>query len=306
MSADARNAKPILVGVDPTDSARVALDWAVDVAAATGAPLHLLHAILGDPKAMPSRMVPPYIQEMLAAAERGGVSDDVVEIVPGSTVELLRIRARDARMVVLGSYGDGAWSGTLVGSIALGLAGHVDCPVAVVRGAAPGVPPPRSGSVIVGTDGSEAARRVVDVAAELAAAIGAGLLVVHAWTDVETTADGLHRSAEGWTVLEGAARARLDDEQLRISTELPNLTVAGELVAATPLQALLDRAREARMVVVGHREGPAGMAGGSTMQSLIEFAPCPVVWVPTSDAREHGSEREPGPESGADLGDRRR
>jgi nucleotide-binding universal stress UspA family protein len=46
----------------------------------------------------------------------------------------------------------------------------------------------------------------------------------------------------------------------------------------TAMRALLEQAKDTRVVVVGHRGG-ASAAGrlGSTSRGLVEFAPCPVV-----------------------------
>ncbi|GAY07322.1 universal stress protein family [Pseudonocardia sp. N23] len=253
------------------------MDWAVGLAAATGSPLHLVHAESGGSGAPPPRSV----DEFLATARSAGVIGTTVEVVTGSPVAALRSRADAARMLVLGSCDDGAPPGVRVGGIALALVGRVDCPIAIVRGLARGPAPSRTGSVVVGTDGSSADRRVVDTAAELAEAVRTDLLIVHAWTDVAITPRGLRRCTGGFETQQQAARSRLDDERRRIAAGRPSLPVAGEVVSATALQALLDRSSDASIVVVGHGNGATGMASGSTMRSLVEFAPCTVVWVPS-------------------------
>jgi hypothetical protein len=58
-------------------------------------------------------------------------------------------RAAGASMLVVGSFGDGAWTGMLASSLAVTLIDRAPCPVAVVRGSAPQVPPPRSGLLAV-------------------------------------------------------------------------------------------------------------------------------------------------------------
>jgi hypothetical protein len=89
-----------------------------------------------------------------------------------------------ARMLVLGSYGDGASSGMLAGSLALALLDRVTCPVAVLRGSSPQVPPPGTGPVVVGVDGSVAGRVALTFAADLAGSWAAPLVAVHTWADV--------------------------------------------------------------------------------------------------------------------------
>lgn len=274
--------RPVVVGVDASDSARAAADWAADLAAVWGAPLHLLHAVPRSPDVPESAAPPSWLRELADAAENAGAGVRSVEVVPAGTIELLAERATRARMLVLGSYGAGARSGMLAGAVALAVAGNVPCPVAVVRGAAPQVSPPRSGPVVVGTDGTAAAHGAVLLAAELAASVGTRLVVVHAWSDVAETGTGLRRRHEDWAELAEEAGAVLAEEVRSVAGVRPGLSVRSELVQDTPLRALLHCAREARVLVVGHRghRPEQGMGLGSTSQALVEFAPCPVIVTP--------------------------
>jgi nucleotide-binding universal stress UspA family protein len=89
-------------------------------------------------------------------------------------------------------------------------------------------------------------------------------------------------------------------EDVRAVAELrPGIAVRSELVHDTALRALLHQARDARLLVVGHRgDRPTqGMALGSTSRALVEFAPCPVIVTPpvpapmTPTARSTGAVR---------------
>jgi nucleotide-binding universal stress UspA family protein len=114
------------------------------------------------------------------------------------------------------------------------------------------------------------------------ASVGARLVAVHASSDVEESAGGLHRRTEEWAELAEEGGALLADE-VRAVTELhPELLVEEELVHDTSLRALLRKAREARVLVVGHRGvRPAHEMGlGSTSRGLVEFAPSPVIVIP--------------------------
>jgi nucleotide-binding universal stress UspA family protein len=169
-------------------------------------------------------------------------------------------------------------SGMLAGATALSLLGAAGCPVAVVRGREPQVPPPRKGPVVVGVDASPAAEAALGLAADLAVACGARLVVVHAWTDVVSdSAGGLHR------VQGGAERARdavelLDGLVKRVHDRHPGLSVESRPLEDTAVRGLLEEADRARTVVVGHRGSAATeMWLGSTSRSLAEFAPCTVV-----------------------------
>ena len=128
--------RAILVGVDESASARDAADWAADVAALWAAPLHLVHVVTGAPYDSPITVHPSWLSELCAGAVRAGADPEGTEVIPGDTVDMLAARTTEARMLVLGSYGTGAWSGMLAGSAALRLIERVRCPVVVVRGSA--------------------------------------------------------------------------------------------------------------------------------------------------------------------------
>jgi hypothetical protein len=101
-------------------------------------------------------------------------------------------------MIVVGSFGPDAPAGMLVGSTALTLIARAGCPVAVIRGARRGLPPPRGGPILAGADGTPASDDALDVSADLAASLGAPLVSVHAWSGAGSDpAGGVHRAARG-------------------------------------------------------------------------------------------------------------
>jgi nucleotide-binding universal stress UspA family protein len=260
----------IVVGVDATDSARHAAEWAADVASTRGAPLHLVHAV-ADGTEEPA---PRWLRELRDAVERAGVDEVESRIVPGSPVNELIARSRDAGLLVVGSFGRGARAGMLAGSAALALVEEAGCPVAVVRGAAPGLAPPRRGPVVVGTD-AVTDEDALQLGAALAVGFGARLSVLHAWSDVLEDAEGLHRTTSSGT--EPAAN-RLDTFLRPLQAAYPDLPVERHVVEDTALRALLEQAAGARVVVVGHRRDPGiGRHLGSASRGLVAFAPCPVV-----------------------------
>lgn len=276
----------IVVGVDPSDSALKAAEWAADLAAAHGGSLVLVHVVPGAYGEMPVRPVPVWLDELRVTALRLGVGGCRAEVQPGEPVGVLAARAEGAVMLVLGSYGEAAWTGMLAGSVAVSLLERVRCPVAVIRGRAPHLPPPRGGPVVVGVEDSPAGRAALDVAAGLAGALGARLVGTRAWSDVVAAGDGsAHRRPEDPAVLAAEARDLLATELSRIAVAHPGLAIESDPDEDTPLRALLDRAADARMIVVGHRRGVprptphGGMLLGSTSRGLVEFAECPVVVV---------------------------
>jgi nucleotide-binding universal stress UspA family protein len=277
MKAEDRTAAlPVVVGVDPSPSARDAALWAADLASARGCGVELVNVASTRPGSIPG-----WLRELADAVERDGAAPVTAEVVRGAAFDVLLTRSHRAGMVVVGSFGLDTPAGLLVGSTALTLVARAGCPVAVIRGSDEGIAPPRGGPVLVGVDGTPASDAALNLAADLGASLGAGLLAVHTWSDLDPGAGGgVHRADASWSELSDAAERSLDDQLTRTAEARGAVPVERRLVAGTPLRALLDLAEKARVVVVaqrGHTPPGAAMHLGSTSRGLVEFAPCPVV-----------------------------
>lgn len=200
------------------------------------------------------------------------------EAVRGEALTVLAGRSRDATLVVVGSRGLGAFSGLLIGSVAVHLAAHADCPVLVVRGRAH-----PEGPVAVAVDGSDAAKAAVETAFEAAEQRGAGLLAVHVWN----TWSGTGPAGPG-----GPAPLWFDTDKLREDSEQtltgalaagrdrhPDVEVEARSVHGRVRQSLIETSQDASLLVVGAR-GRGGFQGlllGSVSQALLHHAECPVL-----------------------------
>jgi nucleotide-binding universal stress UspA family protein len=288
--ASAYDSRPVVVGVDQSDSARDAAEWAADLAAVWNAPLRLVHVGPGTFAGGLDMSSLPWLSELMRCTERVGAVTEVVETA-GAVVDVLVFQAAQARLLVLGSYGEGAWTGMLAGSVARDLINRAACPVAVVRGAAPQVPPPRSGPVVAGVDGSAAGHAALMLAAELAESLGVRLVAMHTWTDVVAGAHGgSRRCGEDDVTLAAEGGSVLDSELEFVAAAHPALPTERCLVEDTALRALLNRAGAARLLVVGHqgRREVGGLMLGSTSTGLVEFAPCPVLVVKPTGVGDSG------------------
>ncbi|MFI9815878.1 universal stress protein [Saccharothrix variisporea] len=290
--------RPVVVGVDGSTSATAAVRWAAAEAARLGVPLSIVHACLLVPARVPDPIAVPREyheavlaqgRQWLAEAEKEalGVAPELAvstELLSGDAAEVVVGRSASARLVVLGSRGLGGFTGLLVGSIAVALATHGHCPVVVVRGTAAQEPVVGAahGPVVVGADGSLASPAALAFAFEHAAATGAELVAVRTWSDVAVETGWLQGLALDWAPVEAAERESLEQEVAPHRAAHPEVVVRLEVVRDRPAHCLVERSREASLVVVGSR-GRGGFRGlllGSTSQALIHHAACPVAVVP--------------------------
>ena len=139
----------IVVGVDGSDGARRALEWAVAEARLRGAQLIAVHTWELPPLGMsagpfdpPMTLDPDMIQRVEAAArdlvDRELDAVDVTglqvdkRVEPRNPADALLDAARDANLLVVGTRGRGGFSGLLLGSVSQQVSQHAPCPVVIV------------------------------------------------------------------------------------------------------------------------------------------------------------------------------
>lgn len=131
----------VVVGVDGSESATKALEWALAEARARSATLDVVHAWSIPAVAIP--YVPNTLEIERAAAQllddavrQAGVADDdpnvVRTVVPGPPAGVLLDLAERADLVIVGSRGLGGFKGLLLGSVGHQVATHAACPAVVV------------------------------------------------------------------------------------------------------------------------------------------------------------------------------
>lgn len=126
----------VAVGFDGSLDSRAALLWAARLAATTGATLKVVHAVGLLEHARPSGQETPY-GDVGALAAGAGMDPSAVEWleVDGNPCSaLLRMIAapHSVDVIVVGTRGSGAHSGSLLGSTSLELVEHSSIPVVVV------------------------------------------------------------------------------------------------------------------------------------------------------------------------------
>ncbi len=283
----------IVVGVDGSDGAASAAHWAAAVAVGFGTSLHIVHA-------MPS--VGRNLTETAAAIRAAVMSyqRDSAEIFLREAAEAVRSRHPDlevtiestetpadealiqlgkaARMIVVGSAQVSPAGALLVGSTALAVATHANCPVVAWRG--PHMAPTNQ-PIVVGTDGTHSAAVALDAAFEFAEAFNVKLAAVRSWS--------MHRPAAAvtipflidWDALEAAEWTQVTDLVDRHNQRHPEVSASCFVETTGPTAALLHQidADGAQLVVVGNRgrNALASAVMGSTALNLLHHSNVPVM-----------------------------
>jgi nucleotide-binding universal stress UspA family protein len=137
----------IVVGIDGSQGARRALEWAVAEAKLRDAHLVVVHAWL-EPAAVAVGSVitaggaePEVFEdaawrtvtELLAEVDTTGLPQGIeTHVVAGAPARALLDASTDADLVVVGSRGHGGFTGLLLGSVSQQVAHHATCPVVII------------------------------------------------------------------------------------------------------------------------------------------------------------------------------
>jgi nucleotide-binding universal stress UspA family protein len=148
---EAAPTRRVVVGVDGSGGAQLALRWALDWAEPERAEIDVVLAVESDLAWID--VGSDYEQRWVArerAAAEAELRSTVDEVVPRSRRDAVHVaveagppasalvdRAKDADLLVVGTRGRGGFAGLLLGSVSQRCAEHSPCPVAVV-------PPPRT------------------------------------------------------------------------------------------------------------------------------------------------------------------
>lgn len=282
----------IVVGMDGSTSAQRAAQWAAKEATVRGRGLTLAYAVIPVVSGgafgvgMPPRL--DLIDDMRtsATAELTRLAADLdcpdvlVHVEVGTASGLLLMASDTAEMIVLGSRGHGGFTGLLLGSVGTQVASHANCPVVILRDSSR----TDARDVVVGIDGSPHSLAALEFAFNEASRRGWDLIAVHAW---DVPSYDLILSADGPIPfpLENVA-----DDEVRLAAEVlagfveqyPDVKVSERLVRSPAVQALLDNATNAALIVLGTRGRNALMDAllGSVSNGVLHKAKVPVAIIP--------------------------
>jgi nucleotide-binding universal stress UspA family protein len=287
-----RNARlGIVVGVDESPAAKVAVQWAARDAELRKIPLTLVHATSPEVATWPNvrlpaglarwhrdhgrRLVDDAFKVVEEACQHGGPAEVHTEILPSAAVPTLVDLSKDAEMVVMGCRGSGRWPGRLMGSVSSGLLHYAHCPVAIIHDEDPLMPHPSKAPVLVGIDGSSASELATAIAFDEASRRDVGLIAVHAWSDVDVS----EWPGIDWPATQSMAEEVLAERLAGWQEQYPDVQVSRTVVRDEPARQLVQRSEEAQLVVVGSRGrgGFAGMLVGSVGETVAQMARMPVI-----------------------------
>ncbi len=282
---------PVIVGVDGSFAAIRAARWAAAVAVKLGTPLHIVHAkpIIGHNlsdaiaglRASEIAAQRESAEAILQAAEhavRGDFKDLRITAaqVDSPADETLVDLSRSARMIVLGSDELSLGTAILVGSTTTAVAAHSVCPVVAWRG---DTTTPTRQPIVLGIDHDDDSRVAITAAFEFAHRLGLGVTAVHTWSKRRPAGDVTLPFMIDWDQFENDERQHLSDSLAPWIKMYPDVEVTQVVDPNTPSRALLRRAKDAQLIVVGSR-GRGLLAGallGSTGLNLLHHSAIPVM-----------------------------
>ncbi|MFF2544759.1 universal stress protein [Kitasatospora sp. NPDC058063] len=277
----------VLAGVDGSPQSAAAAHWAAAEAVRRGASLRLVHAwpwlTDGVSSFAEEDDLPEAVRRTLAGAAediRGLHPDLAVETdaVLDAPVDGLLAAAAEAELLVLGSRGRGGFTGLLLGSVSMSVAGRSTVPLVVVREEGEA----GAGEVVVGVDAHTPETEVLDFAFREAALRGARVRAVHGWElpPVFGYAGGAVPAAE-LAQLEALEAKLLSLALAGPREQHPEVEVV-EDVQIGAARALVEVSAGAALVVVGRGRRPVefGPRLGRVAHAVLHHAEAPVAVVP--------------------------
>ncbi|MFD3791096.1 universal stress protein [Streptomyces cyaneofuscatus] len=281
----------ITVGLDGTDHASAAADWAAQEAERRRSALRLVHAwvwrltdvvYVGD-RAAEERWVRNMLDEARSRlAGQHPALDITTELIVDDPVPILLAEAARADMLVLGSRGYGTLTGYLIGSISMKVLRHAAGPVVMVGKPHSGTPQ-QAQEVVVGVEPGQIGDAVLEFAFSAAAERGATLRAVHAWsvpTALAWSPGSLYLVDEA-NGLEQINREVLAETLKPWRDKYPQVEVVEHFEIGSASEVLLSNSAGAGLVVVGRRSHEAGLRRlGPVTHAVLHHATAPVAVVP--------------------------
>ncbi|MFD9244936.1 universal stress protein [Streptomyces sp. NPDC059556] len=280
--------RSIVVGLDGTEQAKAAAEWAAEEALLRGTDVHLVHAKEPVPEAALSLVEreseEPWARELMARTagdlrERHPGLSVTSQVLSSGPVPGLVAAAEEGDLLALGSRALGSVAGYLLGSVGLTVAGVVQRPVVFVRAGADSAP---RGPVMVGADARQPVDSVLGFAFEEATRRRTQVLVVY---------------VQQLPLHAGMGPAMVPDFRLSMVPEIqrsvevmlepwrakyPDVEAVAHVGVGSAGLELVAAARDASLTVVGRRTPRSALGGriGSVAHAVLHHSPVPVALVP--------------------------
>lgn len=285
----------IVVGFDGSPAAESAVDWAAQQAKQRGVGLRVVAAIPWPYNGIGMGAATPFDPQELARELAADGQKRALKILDESAVKVvghadnaanaLVDESARADLVVVGHPSRSKLGQIFIGSVVYGVVAHADCDVAVIPDGTVVLPDARH-PVMVGVDGSDAALKAVERAADEAHRWDAPLEIVQTW--FLSTVTGWSGSLAGTTVIDDdsaffgkAARESVATAAAEAKAQHEDLAIDTIVFEEHPARALVDTSKNAGLLVVGSR----GLGGferlmlGSVSRYVIQHATVPVLVV---------------------------
>ncbi|WP_409474244.1 universal stress protein [Streptomyces sp. HC307] len=285
--------RPITAGVDGSEESLAALAWAGREAVRRGLALRVVHAWRYEPHAAVEGdrdTQAQWVRDTVAGAvrtvtERHPGLDVSADVLEGDAVDTLVAAAAEAELLVLGSRGQSRVVGFLLGSVGQQVIAATTRPVVLVRSGDRPAAEVDGREVVVGQEGGpEDSAAALGFAFETAAARGATVRAVRAWTLPPMFAyspGSLHLLDEAGGPVPFEKKALAEAVQ-PWRDRFPDVPVVEHVEMGSAGQVLLSMAGRAQLMVVGRRarRTAVGARIGSVAHGVLHHADCPVAVVP--------------------------
>ncbi len=301
---------PIVVGVDGSEQALSAVEWAAREAVRRKVPLRIVSVSAMPPRMRPYNAAPATVADtlhkisaqVLAAAVTfvsemaPGLPVDT-ELVAGAPAQALTSCGAAASMLVVGARGADGFRAMVLGSVSRYVAMHAPCPVVVAHEDDMAV----LREIVVGVGDPAEAADSLGFAFEEASMRGARLTAVHAlerpaWAaprdreDASLT-EAVVMATEGADAAsdpgifaaadEAAAKVELAEVIDRWRDKYPEVPVTQAIVRGHPGRVLAGYTARADLLVIGRHGDPHRARLGSIQHPLLSHAHGPIAIVPS-------------------------
>ncbi|MGW6394965.1 universal stress protein [Streptomyces sp. NPDC055103] len=280
--------RSIVVGLDGTEQATAAAEWAAEEALLRGTDVHLVHAKEPVPESALSLVEweseEPWAREMMARTagelrERHPGLRVTSQLLSSGPVPGLVAAAEDSDLLVLGSRALGSVAGYLLGSVGLTVAGVVERPVVLVRAVSGSTP---REPVVVGADVRQPVDSVLGFAFEEAARRHTQVLVVYVQQLPLHAGMGPAMVPDFRLSMVPEIKRSVEDMLDPWRAKYPDVEAVARVAVGSAGLELVAAAREASLVVVGRRTRHATLGAhiGSVAHAVLHHSPVPVALVP--------------------------